>query len=268
MKLKELKAIKRGKASGNGRKRGLDKRRIRRRVEAENNAIQRLFQVTRLTFRGDGFVTDAGDVKFLQMFLDRMKPEDFGLSTDLEFFKATSPEIGSPTITYSTIYNCDDFSMCMFFLPPKAVIPLHNHPGMTVCSKLLLGTMHIKSYDFVEDSSVSEKATQSNFRLVKKVVDSEFVAPCKTSTLYPTSGGNMHKFTAITPCVFLDVLGPPYSKKDDRDCTYYRDHPYSYISGMENEEQDKSLGWLEEIEMPKDLKMVGVEYMGPPIFDR
>lgn len=63
-------------------------------------------------------------------------------------------------------------------------------------------------------------------RPAKVVVDSDFTSPCDTSILYPTTGGNIHTFTAITTCAVLDVQGPPYSKEEDRDITYYRDHPY------------------------------------------
>lgn len=135
-----------------------------------------------------------------------------------------------------------------------------------------------------------------------------FTAPCDSSVLYPASGGNIHAFTAITPCAVLDVLGPPYSKEDGRDGSYYKDSPYTplpskhavpitkymynflsirvvlssektiivYIliisiynadvdGSMIKEEESKLYGWLEEIEMPKESVMNGIEYLGPQI---
>lgn len=143
--------------------------------------------------------------------------------------------------------------MGIFCLPPSGVIPLHNHPEMTVFSKLLFGTMHIKSYDWVADSprKLSKSKTfvlvtrirclivfvdqnvepSSDTRLAKVKVDSDFTAPCDTSILYPADGGNMHCFTAKTACAVLDVLGPPYSDPAGRHCTYYFDHPFSSFSG-------------------------------------
>lgn len=244
-------------------------KRTRRRVQAASTAIQRLFVACRTAFNGAGTVPLRPDVQDLRLLLDKMRPEDVGLSSDILFFKARNAVKGTPRITYTTIYKCNNFSMCIFFLPPTAVIPLHNHPGMTVFSKLLLGSMHIKSYDWVDPVISTDSKPSVQLRLANLVIDSDFTAPCNTCILYPTSGGNMHTFRAITPCAVLDILGPPYSKEDDRDCTYYRDHPYYSYSDCDSVQQGKydHLRWLEEIDIPKDLKMDGVEYLGPQIID-
>ncbi|EOY10512.1 Uncharacterized protein TCM_025853 isoform 2 [Theobroma cacao] len=189
--------------------------------------LPELFVACREVFKGPGNVPPPSDVDKLCSILDRMKPEDVGLSKNLQFFKARGAVTGTPRVTYTTIYQCDEFSLCIFFLPEKAVIPLHNHPGMTVFSKLLLGKMHIKSYDWVDPVHSEDPVPPSQPRLARLKADSVFTAPCDTSVLYPTAGGNIHQFTAITPCAVLDVLGPPYSKEDDRDCSYYRDVPCS-----------------------------------------
>ncbi|XP_044498647.1 plant cysteine oxidase 2-like isoform X2 [Mangifera indica] len=214
------------------------------------------------------------------LHMDYMKPEDVGLSNRLlEIFNAQDaargnlmedPVKGSPVVTYTTIYKCSNFSLCLFFLPATAVIPLHNHPEMTVFSKLLLGTMHIKSYDFVDPMSSHDSPQHSQPRLARLVTDNDFTAPCDTSVLYPTTGGNIHEFRAITTCAVLDVLGPPYLKDDGRDCSYYKEFPFTAFSNGEksaSEEEGECYRWLEEIEVPENSHMDEIEYLGPQIDD-
>ncbi|BBH06950.1 Protein of unknown function D [Prunus dulcis] len=199
---------------------------------------------------------------------NKMRPEDVGLSRDLQFFKPKTVVQGTPRVTYTTIYECSNFSLCCLFIPATGVIPLHNHPEMTVFSKLLLGKMHIKSYDLVDPVNSDGSTPAPQLRLAKLKADSVFTSPCNTSVLYPTEGGNIHAFTAITPCAVLDVLGPPYSKEDDRDCSYYKDHPYAAYSNGEasvTEGNGDCYGWLEEIEMPENSEMDKIPYLGPQV---
>lgn len=68
--------------------------------------------------------------------------------------------------------------------------------------------------------------------LAKVNTDAVFTAPRRTSVLYPTTGGNLHCFTAVTSCAVLDVLGPPYSDDEGRSCTYYKEYALSNFPGM------------------------------------
>lgn len=231
--------------------------------------LQQLYSYCKKVFNGPGVVPPPQDVQYLCAVLDSMKPEDLGLRKDLPFFKPGSCVKENPSVTYTTVYRCQNFSLVLFLLPASAVIPLHNHPEMTVFSKLLLGTMHIKAYDWADPVDEPRCEQPSSLRLAKLKENAVFTAPCDTTVLYPTSGGNIHAFTAITPCAVLDVLGPPYSKEDGRDCTYYKDTLYISpdMKSAEMKDDEQTYGFLEEIEVPEQSKMNGIEYLGPRIIE-
>ncbi|KAL9323433.1 hypothetical protein ACSQ67_008290 [Phaseolus vulgaris] len=245
-----------------------------RRRERKKPPVQMLFETCKVVFAsgGTGFVPPFGTLKSC----DGIRPEDVGLRPDMPYFR-TSASQRVPKIQYLHIYECEKFSMGIFCLPPSGVIPLHNHPGMTVFSKLLFGTMHIKSYDWVVDMPpespkiINPPENQApEMRLAKIKVDADFTAPCNPSILYPEDGGNMHCFTAVTACAFLDVLGPPYSDSEGRHCTYYHNFPFSNFSvdGLSIPEEEKSAyEWLQEREELEDLEVKGKMYSGPKIVE-
>ncbi|CDP14845.1 unnamed protein product [Coffea canephora] len=237
------------------------------------NVVQELYQTCSEVFAdGDhqisGYIPPTPDIERLKSVLDRMKPEDLNLSPNMPMFRrrSTAQEASHHQITYIELLECDQFSIGIFCLPPSAVIPLHNHPNMTVFSKLLFGALRIKSYDWVDDgtSSTSKINTgeithrQDGIRLAKVHMDSDVTSPYNASVLFPAAGGNMHCFTALTACAILDVLGPPYSESEGRHCTYFQDFPYDKFSGgaeelVPTEEEDtKKYAWLQEIEKPED----------------
>ncbi|ESQ47037.1 hypothetical protein EUTSA_v10027872mg [Eutrema salsugineum] len=239
----------------------------RRSKKAVISPVQKLFETCNKVFADgkSGIVPSQENIEMLRAVLDKIKPEDVDVSPNMPYFRSKSVGDRSPIVTYLHIYKCHKFSMGIFCLPPSGVIPLHNHPEMTVFSKLLFGTMHIKSYDWVADSP----QPSSDTRLAKVKVDSEFTAPCDTSILYPADGGNMHCFTAKTACAVLDVLGPPYSDPAGRHCTYYFDYPFSRFSvdGVAVAEEEKErYEWLKEREEePEDLTVMAMMYSGPTI---
>ncbi|XP_075112071.1 plant cysteine oxidase 2-like isoform X2 [Nicotiana tabacum] len=107
---------------------------------------------------------------------------------------------------------------------------------------------------------------QSGIRLAKVHFDADITAPCDASVLFPESGGNLHCFKALTPCILLDVLGPPYSESEGRHCTYYQDFTYDCFSDVKEvkvEEDGTRYAWLKE--KNEQFVVLGGTYEGPTI---
>ncbi|CAL4978303.1 unnamed protein product [Urochloa decumbens] len=258
-------------------------------------AVQRLFEACREVFNGaaPGAVPPPAGIERVKSVLDCITAADVGLTPNMPYFRRVDPR-GTPKITYLHLYKCEAFSIGIFCLPSRGAIPLHNHPGMTVFSKLLFGTMHVKSYDWAAQQDTpgmiifpKHNVLRHNLkhclcflfpliidvplqgsRLAKVKADGILTAPCETSVLYPEDGGNMHCFTAQNVCAVLDVLGPPYDDGSGRHCQYYNvsSSAISVGGSMLLPGADR-YELLEESEPPEGFYLVGSTYMGPRILD-
>ncbi|KAG6745871.1 hypothetical protein POTOM_050381 [Populus tomentosa] len=251
-------------------------------VEQQNSSskVQASYELCRKTFTPSGAPPSSSATQKLCSLLDTFGPADVGLKEEnrddrghgmLGLNRLSSVARWAQPITYVDVYECDSFTMCIFCFPTSSVIPLHDHPSMTVFSKVLYGSLHVKAYDWVEPACYpkSKEPGYPSVRLAKLTVDKTLTAPCETSVLYPKRGGNLHCFTAVTPCAVLDILTPPYREDVGRKCTYYHDYPFSTFSrgnGAEiDDEKIDDLAWLAEIDTPDDLYMRQGAYTGPAV---
>jgi len=145
----------------------------------------------------------------------------------------------SGMIRFISIVECSDFTMGIFVLPAGGCIPLHDHPQMTVFSKLLFGSVHIKAYNWIENGKTTNRGQALPAQME---TDTTISGPAPTRVLFPMSGGNIHSFHAINETALFDLLVPPYST--ERPCQYYKevlgDEPIPSETDRKNEQTEKN----------------------------
>lgn len=58
-------------------------------------------------------------------------------------------------ISAKSLYADSRLEIIAFFMPSKSFIPLHDHPGMTIFSKILHGKVKVEAYDFIREDGQS-----------------------------------------------------------------------------------------------------------------
>ncbi|KAI8543645.1 hypothetical protein RHMOL_Rhmol08G0235000 [Rhododendron molle] len=208
---------------------------------SSSSSVQELYDLCKKTFTPSGTSPASPQaIQKLCSLLDTIRPADIGLKEEDQGDDRGHGLFGLPRfnrvgrwaqpITYLDVHECDSFTMCIFCFPTSSVIPLHDHPGMTVLSKVLYGSLHVKAYDWVEPEKMQRSMgpNGSPVRLAKLTVDKVLTAPCGTSVLYPNRGAT--------------------GKGDEL-----------------NDGNEEDYAWLAQIGTPDDLYMRSGEYQGPVI---
>jgi hypothetical protein len=112
-----------------------------------------------------------------------------------------------------SVLETDRYHMAAFLIPTGKQIPVHDHPGMSVYSKLIAGKLRTRSFTRVD-------TTQKAHRFQAKLHEDVVRTPNDKAWYITATEGNFHEFIAIEDCVILDVLSPPYAYPS-RPCTFY-----------------------------------------------
>lgn len=117
------------------------------------------------------------------------------------------------------IVSDPNFDVTAFFLPKDYKMTLHDHPAMTVCTKLMVGRVNLRSFSRVDKLLKHDPSSAIEARL-----DLDCVKSMDDEAWYLShQQGNFHEICALEDSVMLDFLLPPYDHQE-RCCTFYRAH--------------------------------------------
>jgi len=90
-------------------------------------------------------LSDADRAEIARL-LDSMTCADLGLNPAVE---KGAPGRSDGAIFCQNIYSGDDFELVIFLFPAGAALPVHDHPGMSVFSRVLYGCLQMTSYNWL-----------------------------------------------------------------------------------------------------------------------
>jgi hypothetical protein len=102
------------------------------------------------------------------------------------------------------------FHASVFVIAAGETIPLHDHPGLDVISKVLRGLIRVRTYEWIDAKSL---VASERGEVVLGEGDGALVL-----RKWP---GTLHTITAIEPTAFLDLFAPYYDEQT-RPCSYYK----------------------------------------------
>jgi hypothetical protein len=110
------------------------------------------------------------------------------------------------------IFKSEKYHISVFLLPKGSKLPIHDHPSMTVCTKLIAGEIFIRSF--------TAQSTQGD-SIIATMDANETRLPQSDSWLLTPEVGNLHEFEACSHSVIFDILLPPY-REPGRPCNFYK----------------------------------------------
>lgn len=165
----------------------------------------------------------------------------------------SSPSSFPTRVFCQKIFANSHFELDVFVLPPRAQIPLHNHPGMMVISKVLFGGVEISAFDHLPVENHGNKISETNSDIYhdhdhdgksdQREIDGinqhdqerKEIAICQMNQTFDETDDafmllphhrNIHRLIASERgCAFFDILTPPYDG-EERDCTYFSASPF------------------------------------------
>lgn len=204
-----------------------------------SNAIQRIYN-SLASIPASSFLeavqhpNECPQIQACLAHLDDVTLADLGLSTE----KLT--RLKQPLCMH--VHESPTFDLAVFLLPAGKSLPLHDHPGMAVLSKVVHGSLRVSAYSKIETLQNGHGKPESSglppskrLRLSEAMLSSTVIAapvvvtpvileasktPQDGAWLLTPTEGNIHQLAAESTCVVFDVLLPPYDPPG-RDCHYY-----------------------------------------------